>query len=85
MPLQNVLVDGAAGTAGSGSDEVTLDIELAQALAPGLSRILVYETPNNGADQTYLDGYSRIATDNLAKQVSTSWGGPEDQTDGRAV
>ena len=77
--LQNVLVDGASGTAGADADEVTLDIELAQALAPSLSRILVYETPNDNLDAHYLDGYSRIATDNLAKQVSTSWGSPESQ------
>ena len=81
VPLQNILVDDATGSAGSGADEVTLDIELAQALAPGISRILVYETPNNSSDQTYLDGYNRIATDDLAKQISTSWGGAEDQSD----
>jgi subtilase family serine protease len=28
VPLQNVLVDGATGTAGGGANEVTLDIEL---------------------------------------------------------
>ena len=80
VPIQNILVDGAAGTAGSGADEVTLDIELAQALSPGLSRMLVYETPNNG-DQNYLDCYNKIATDNIAKQISTSWGAAEDQSD----
>ena len=78
LPVQNVLVDGAAGTPGSGADEPTLDIELALALTPGLSRILVYETPN-GTDANILDGYNRIATDNFAKQISTSWGSPESQ------
>ena len=78
-PLQNILVDGATGVAGTNSDEVTLDIELAQALAPGISRILVYETPS-ATDTNYIDCYNRIATDNAAKQVSTSWGGPENQT-----
>ncbi len=81
VPLQNIIVDGAPGTAGGSADEVTLDIELAQALAPGLSRILVYETPNPGTTGQYLDGYSRIATDDLAKQVSTSFGEAEDQSD----
>ena len=83
VPLQNILVDGASGGAGSGADEVTLDIELAQALAPNLSKIYVYETPNpaSGGTQSYIDCYNRIATDNLAKQVSTSWGGAEDQSD----
>lgn len=77
-PLQNILVDGVSGGAGGNSDEVTLDIELAQALAPSLSKIYVYETPNVNNTQNYLDGYDRIATDNLAKQVSTSWGYQED-------
>ena len=70
--LNNVLVDGGST---SGIDaEVTLDIELALALAPQ-SEIYVYEGPNS--DQGVLDTYNRIATDNLAKQVSTSWGSGE--------
>ncbi|MGI4789101.1 MAG: protease pro-enzyme activation domain-containing protein [Janthinobacterium lividum] len=80
VPLQNVLVDGAAATAGANADEVTLDIELAMALTPGLGKILIYETPNV-SDQNFLDGYNKIATDNIAKQVSTSWGAAEDQSD----
>lgn len=67
--LKRVLVDGGSN---SGIDaEVTLDIELAIALAPH-SQIYVYEGPNS--DQGVLDTYNRIAKDNLAKQVSTSWG-----------
>ncbi len=71
-PLQNVLVDGFAGGAGSGAGEVTLDIELMIALAPGATKILVYEGPNSNTG--VVDTYNRIATDNLAKQISTSWG-----------
>lgn len=71
--LKNVLVDGGSN---SGIDaEVTLDIELALALAPR-SQIYVYEGPNS--NQGVLDTYNRIATDNVAKQVSTSWGLGED-------
>jgi kumamolisin len=71
--LKNILVDGGSQ---SGIDsEVTLDIELALALAPE-SEIYVYEGPNS--NQGVLDTYNRIATDNLAKQVSTSWGSGED-------
>lgn len=71
--LRNILVDGGSG---QGIDpEVTLDIELALALAP-LSQIYVYEGPNS--NQGVLDTYNRIATDNVAKQVSTSWGIGED-------
>ncbi|MGZ3659656.1 MAG: S53 family peptidase [Bdellovibrionota bacterium] len=75
--LQNVLVDGASGAAGSGAIEVTLDIELAAAVAPGLSKIMVYEGPKT--DTGVLDTYSKIATDNLAPEVSTSWGASEDE------
>jgi kumamolisin len=75
--LQNVLLDGSTGAAGEGADEVTLDIELMTAVAPNASKILVYEGPNS--DQGLLDTYAKIASDNLAKQVSTSWGQPEDQ------
>jgi kumamolisin len=72
VPLQNVLVDGFSGKAGSGAGEVTLDIELQIALAPGASRILVYEGPNTNTG--VIDTYNRIASDNTAKQISTSWG-----------
>jgi subtilase family serine protease len=72
VPLQNILIDGYSGAAGGGADEVTLDIELQVALAPGATKILVYEGPNTG--QGVIDTYNRIATDNQAKSISTSWG-----------
>ena len=72
VPLQNVLLNTATGAAGTDADEVTLDIELQLALAPGASKLIVYET--GGTDAQVLACYSRIASDNLAKQVSTSWG-----------
>jgi len=74
VPLTFVGVDGATNNPsnGNGTDEVTLDIELAIALAPGLSKLLVYGGPNTG--QGVLDTYDKIATDNSASVVSTSWG-----------
>ena len=47
VPLTNVLIDGFNGSAKlkDGADEVTLDIEMALSMAPGLSSILVYEGP----------------------------------------
>lgn len=75
VPLQNVLVDSARGTAGSGADEVTLDLELQIATAPNISKIYVYEGPDTNSG--VVDTYNRIATDNLAKSVSTSWGEAE--------
>ncbi len=75
VPLQNILVDGYSGAAGSGAGEVTLDIELQAALAPSATKIVVYEGPNSNTG--VVDTYNKIATDNLAKQISTSWGEPE--------
>jgi len=75
VPLQNVAVDGGVSTPGSGAAEVTLDIELQEALAPNASKILVYEAPNS--DAGVVDTYNKIASDNLAKEISTSWGQPE--------
>src|SRR5579871_145269 len=75
VTLQKVLVDNFSGAAGSGADEVTLDIELAIAVAPSINKVLVYEGPNTNTG--VLDTYNKIATDNLAKQVSTSWGAAE--------
>jgi subtilase family serine protease len=67
VPLTNVVVGGSTpGTAHN--DEVALDIELAIAMAPMLSRVIVYE--KSSADSSLLN---QIATDNLARQVSSSW------------
>ena len=78
MPLQTILVDGGPGPLGGGQAEVTLDIELQIALAPGASKVLVYEGPNTG--QGLLDTYNQIAADDIAKQISTSWGLDEPDT-----
>jgi subtilase family serine protease len=72
VPLQNVLVDGYSGRAGSGNGEVCLDIEVAIAMAPGLSSVIVYEAPNSSPWEDILN---RMANDDLAKQLSCSWGG----------
>ena len=72
MPLINVAIDGGAETPGNGNSEVCLDIEMAEAMAPGLSAIYVYEAPNGSP---WVDLLSRMANDKLAKQLSCSWGG----------
>ena len=77
VPLYNVYVDGVSGTP-SGTDgqaEVTLDIELMNAIAPGASWIVVFEGPNN--EQGILDTYNEIAITNWCSQGSSSWGAPE--------
>ncbi len=75
-PLSTVQVDGGAGYTGAGSGEAALDIEDASSLAPQ-ARILVYEGPNsddNLAGAGPFDTLQRIATDDAAQIVSTSWG-----------
>jgi hypothetical protein len=72
VPLQNVLLDGVSGLPGYSGQagavtEVSLDIEMAISMAPGLSKLMVYE-----GNSPYTV-FSRIATDNLAKQISCSW------------
>ena len=83
VTLTNVLLDGVSGIPGyggadNGVAEVSLDIEMAISMAPGLSKVIVYE----GA---FLNSVlNSIATDNLAKQISMSWGwsgGPSATTD----
>jgi uncharacterized repeat protein (TIGR03803 family) len=68
VPVTNILVGSFNGAPGPQNAEVALDIEMVIAMAPGLSAVLVYEgkTPN--------DVLNRMATDNLAKQLSSSWG-----------
>jgi fibronectin type 3 domain-containing protein len=77
VTLQNVLLDGFNGQpSGNGGEmEVTLDIELDIALAPSISKIMVYEAPNTFQGLT--DCYCKIADDDSAKQISSSWGLPE--------
>jgi len=72
VPLQNVLIDGASGapSGGGGEVEVSLDIEMAISMAPGLSKVIVYMAPN---PSPWVDILNRMATDNLAKQLSCSW------------
>jgi kumamolisin len=77
VPLQNVLVDSSDGSAGQGAIEVVLDIEMMAAVAPSAAKILVYEGPNSSAG--VIDTYAKIASDNLAQQISSSWGEAETQ------
>ncbi|HZI31019.1 MAG TPA: immunoglobulin-like domain-containing protein, partial [Candidatus Binatia bacterium] len=70
--LINVPVNGGVSTPGSGNGEVCLDIEMVMSMAPGISKIYVYEGPNGGTSWPTI--LSKIANDNLAKQVSCSWG-----------
>jgi hypothetical protein len=73
ITLTNVLVDGYSGLPDAlpaSVGEVSMDIELVNAMAPGISLLLVYEAPiPSPAD----DLLNQIATDDLASQISSSW------------
>ena len=85
-PLRNVNVDGGPvhGTCPkhdtcllndfSNDIEVVADIEAQLGMAPAVNRLLVYNAPNDFTGQTSLDEYQRIASDDRADTVSTSWG-----------
>jgi subtilase family serine protease len=66
VPVKTVLVDGFNGQPGTANMEVTLDIMMAAYMAPG-ANILVYEGTN------WNDVLNRMATDDEAKQLSSSW------------
>lgn len=73
--LTQVAVDGGNSTeTGNGPAEVSLDIEMVM-LASNAKSIYIYTAPNTFA--ALLDTYTKIATDNLVGEVSTSWGASE--------
>jgi len=76
-----VPVEGFSGLPQSidGQVEVVLDIDMVLALAPALRGVLVYEGDIN-SDSAVLATWQKIADDNLASVVSTSWGTPEQNT-----
>ena len=84
VPLQTVLLDGFNGqpTGNGGEVEVSLDIEMANAMAPGLTGIISYEgNPNNLIPN---DIFNAIVSNNLVREISCSWGwlgGPTNTTD----
>jgi kumamolisin len=90
-PIVNVDVDGgplsASCPAGDtcypgyyGDIEVDADIEMQLAIAPNARHIFVYNAPNDYTGQTELDEYTKIADDDTADVVSSSWGMCESDT-----
>src|ERR1700683_3349707 len=69
-------VDGGSGPASSnaGSDETDLDIEQSGAIAPGAD-VISYQAPNT--DYGFSDAFFTAASQNVATDVSTSWGESE--------
>ncbi|HEY1788212.1 MAG TPA: protease pro-enzyme activation domain-containing protein [Verrucomicrobiae bacterium] len=73
VPETIVPVDGGVDSPGDGDDEVSLDIEVAMSVAPGLSQIVVYEAPGTASWEDILDAMAND-TVNSPKQFSCSWG-----------
>ena len=71
--IRNVVVDGPIGGSSRGSGEAALDVELAAVNAPSAS-IVVYQAPNEESDAASVDLLNRIASDDVAQVVTTSWG-----------
>ncbi|HLX71274.1 MAG TPA: PKD domain-containing protein, partial [Verrucomicrobiae bacterium] len=66
--------------AGGNNIEVALDIEMVICMAPKVSKIIVYEENPSSLFFNPEDVVTRMADDNLAKQMSSSWtwtGGPD--------
>jgi len=74
VPLSNFYLDGADGSAGPDDDEVSLDIEVAVSMAPGLSGVIVYEGPNIDNIIAANMVLNCMATNDAANQLSCSWG-----------
>ena len=75
--LVTVPVDGGVPTPTTvGNGEVSLDIEMVLSMSPGVGNIYVYEGPNFTSTSIYTifeNIFSKIADDDLAKQVGCSW------------
>ena len=72
VPLQNVLLDGVSGIPGysglnNGVLEVSLDIEMAIAMAPALAKVVVFE------GNTFNDMLTAMVASNSIKQFGCSW------------
>jgi hypothetical protein len=72
VPVNNVLLDGATGAPKGADAEQVLDIVQAIGMAPGLSQVRVYIGPGNFLDDASI--FNSMATENIAKQISVSWG-----------
>lgn len=66
-----------SGDAAGWATEVSMDVELSHAVAPG-AKIVLVATPNNGAD-LYM-GVNHVINGHLANQMSLSFGSPEQYT-----
>ncbi len=76
VPIKAISVNGASTVCGSGCVDIeqALDIEQAISMAPGLTQLRMYVGKND------ISIFNQIATDNVAKSVSCSYGWAKDQS-----
>jgi subtilase family serine protease len=75
VPLQNVLLPGADGSAGANNGEVALDIEMVLDMAPGISNVVVVEAPLGlpGGEAIMSELAYPTHGEPLANQIGCSW------------
>ena len=75
VPVNPVTLLGANADSDGDDTEQVIDIIDAASMAPGLSQILVYIAPDSSFSAGTGDVaiFNRMATDNVAKQISVSW------------
>jgi subtilase family serine protease len=87
VPITNVLIDGASAGSDGDDGEQALDVAQAIGMAPGLASVRVYIAPGTTAIGVGdVDMFNRIATDNISKSISCSWGwSPDDITQNNPI
>jgi uncharacterized repeat protein (TIGR03803 family) len=79
VPLTTILLDLYNGAPGSADDEVSLDIEMAISMAPGLAGVVLYEAgPNGTGDDILNEMADPTQGEPLSLQLSASWTFPTD-------
>jgi hypothetical protein len=74
VPVQPIPLDGYNGSVSANNIEVALDIEMAIAMAPGLTTVYVFEAPSTSGTTGWIDILDSMAASNQIKQFSSSWG-----------
>lgn len=77
VPLQNVTLHGFNGVPSgnpSSGGEVALDIEMTISMAPGLSKVVVFEAGDGTDSGAWKDILNAMAQNYQIKQFSCSWG-----------
>jgi hypothetical protein len=74
VPLLNTPSIGFPRPSGSDVIEVSLDIEMAISMAPGLAAVVVFGSSDSSGTTGWIDILDSMASSNQVKQFSSSWG-----------